>query len=142
VKTNPISSLSSMVYKSYPCNRFQHARRKAAQTSGGPYSLLANGSMCHFVTRKTTLLLSVSLGVVTSTVPVVAPVGTLVVIKEAETTLKTAAVPLNVTLVAPIRSVPRILTAAPTPPAVGSVFTNGPRPTDRLKSLPSLFAPP
>jgi hypothetical protein len=48
---------------------------------------------CHFVTRKTTLLLSVPLGVVTSTVPVVAPVGTLVVIKEAETTLKTAAVP-------------------------------------------------
>jgi len=41
------------------------------------------------------------LGVVTSTVPVVAPVGTLVVIKDFETTLKAAAVPLKVTLVAP-----------------------------------------
>jgi len=29
----------------------------------------------------------------------------------------------------------RILTAAPAKPAVGSVFTNGPRPTDRLKTV-------
>jgi hypothetical protein len=39
-----------------------------------------HGSACHFVTRKTTLLLSTFLGVVTSTVPVVAPAGTVVVI--------------------------------------------------------------
>jgi hypothetical protein len=67
--------------------------------------------MGHFVTRKATLLLSVPFGVVTSTVPVVAPVGTAVVISELETTLKTAAVPLKVTPVAPVRLVPRILTA-------------------------------
>jgi hypothetical protein len=36
----------------------------------------------------------------------------------------------------------RILTAAPTLPEVGCVSTNGPRPTDRLKTVPSLFAPP
>jgi hypothetical protein len=72
------------------------------------------------------LLLSAPLGVFTSTVPVVAPVGTLVVIKEAETTLKTPAVPLNVTLVALVRSVPRILTAAPTLPEVGVFRQTGP----------------
>ena len=38
----------------------------------------------HFVTRKNTLLLSVPLGVFTSTVLVVAPWGTVVLIKEAE----------------------------------------------------------
>ena len=46
--------------------------------------------------------------------PVVAPVGTVVVISEAETTVNVAAVPLNVTLVAPVKFVPRILTAVPT----------------------------
>jgi hypothetical protein len=50
--------------------------------------------------------LSVPPGVFTSTVPVAAPAGTVVVIKEAETTLKVAAVPLNVTLVAPVSLVP------------------------------------
>jgi hypothetical protein len=48
---------------------------------------------------------------------------------------------LNVTLVAPVRSLPRILTAAPTLPNVGCVFTNGPRPTDRRNTVP-LPAPP
>lgn len=76
------------------------------------------------------------------TLPVVAPVGTVVVIKEAETTLKTAAVPLKVTLVAPVRSVPRILTAASTLPEVVCVFTNGPRPIERLKTVPSALTPP
>jgi hypothetical protein len=55
------------------------AQRKAAQTWAA-FSLIAHGSACHFVTRKTTLLLSSFLGVVTSTVPVVAPAGTVVVI--------------------------------------------------------------
>jgi hypothetical protein len=41
-----------------------------------------------------------------------------------------------VTLVAPVRFVPRILTATPTLPEVGFVSTNGPRPTDRLKTVP------
>lgn len=65
------------------------------------------------------MLVSVRRGVVTLTLPVVAPVGTVVVISELETTVNVAAVPLNVTLVEPVRPVPRILTAAPTLPEVG-----------------------
>ena len=98
--------------------------------------LLPKASESHGVTRNFVLLLSVPLGVVTSTVPVVAPVGTVVVISDFDTTLNVAAVPLNVTLVAPLRLVPRILTAAPTLPDVVCVSTNGPRPTDRLKTVP------
>jgi hypothetical protein len=49
-------------------------------------------------TLKDTLLDSVPLGVATWTLPVVAPAGTAVVISEAETTVKAAAVPLNLTL--------------------------------------------
>ena len=73
------------------------------------------------------------LGVATWTLPVVAPVGTVVVISEGETTVNAAAMPLNVTLVAPVRSVPRILTAARTSPEVVYVYTNGPRPTDPIR---------
>jgi len=83
-----------------------------------------------------TLLESKPIGVITFTVPVVAPAGTVVVISEFETTLKTVAVPLKLTLVVPVRSVPRILTAASTLPEVGSVSTNGLRPTDRPKTVP------
>src|SRR5208282_228996 len=90
----------------------------------------------HGVTRNFVLLLSVPLGVVTSTVPFVAPVGTVVLISDFETTVNVADVPLNVTLVAPVRLVPRILTAAPTLPDVVCVSTNGPRPTDKLKTSP------
>ena len=54
------------------------------------------------VTRNCWLLVSVPEGVVTVTKPVLAPVGTAAVISELETTLNTAAVPLNVTLVAPV----------------------------------------
>jgi hypothetical protein len=56
---------------------------------------------------------------------VVAPVGTAAAIKELEITVKVAAVPLKVTLVAPFRFVPRMLISVPTLAAVGSVFTNG-----------------
>src|SRR5580704_5050652 len=111
--------------------------RKAARDRG-LYSLIPNGSRYYFVTRNTTLLLSVFL-VVTSTVPVVAPDGTFVSISEFEMTLNFAAVPLKLTLVAPVRSVPRILMAAPTSPEFGSVSTNGPRPTDRLKTVPQPY---
>ena len=83
-----------------------------------------------------TLLLSVPLGVTTLTVPLVAPAGTVVVISELETTLKTAAVPLKVTLLAPVSFVPRILTAAPTLPDVGCVSTNGPSPVDSSNTAP------
>jgi len=68
------------------------------------------------------------------------------VIKEAETTWTTATVPLNVTLVAPVKSVPKILTAAPTLAELGRVSTNGSKPTDRLKTVPQFlvqsFDPP
>lgn len=93
-------------------------------------------------TWKGTLLESVPPAVTTCTVPVVAPDGTVVLISEPETTVKLAATSLKVTLVAPVKLVPRILTAAPTVAEVGSVSTNGPRPTCRLKIVPSPLAPP
>ena len=83
-----------------------------------------------------TLLFRVPSCVTTLTLPVVAPLGTVAVISELDKTLKAAAVPLNVTLVAPAKFVPRILTAVRTLPEVGCVSTNGPRPTDRLKTVP------
>jgi hypothetical protein len=93
-------------------------------------------------TLKGTLLESVRLGVTTWIFPLVAPAGRVVVIKYLDTTVNLAAVPLKLTLVAPVRLVPRIFTADPTLPKGGRVFTNGPRPTDRLKTVPSPFAPP
>jgi hypothetical protein len=51
------------------------------------------------VTRKFTLLESVEVGVTTWTLPVVAPVGTVVVISVLEATVNVAAMPLKVTLV-------------------------------------------
>ena len=50
--------------------------------------------------------------------------------------MNVADVPLNVTLVAPVRSVPRILTAAPTLPDAGTVVTKGASPTERRKTVP------
>lgn len=94
------------------------------------------GNLLQGLTRKGTLLESVPCGITTWTLPVVAPAGTVAPIKELEITLKTAAVPLKVTLVAPVRLVPRISTTAPALPEVGCVSTNGPRPTDRLKTVP------
>jgi hypothetical protein len=43
-------------------------------------------------------------------------------------TVNAAAVPLKLTLVAPVRSLPRIVTAAPTLPEVVCVCTNAPNP--------------
>jgi len=96
------------------------------------------------VTRNFTLLVNMPLGVVTLTLPVVAPLGTVVVIAvPVELTVNTVAgVPLNVILVLPFRLFPRILTAAPTLREVGNVSTKGPSPTDRLKIVPSPLAPP
>ena len=88
------------------------------------------------------MLESVPLGVTTWRSPVAASAGTVVVISERDTTVKVAALPLKLTLVAPVRLVPRILILAPTFAAVGCVSTNGPRPTDRLKTVPSPLAPP
>ena len=91
---------------------------------------------CYGKTWKGTLLLSVPLGVVTVTVPVVAPVGTLVSIAEAVTLSRGAVVPLKVMLVVPVRLFPRMITFIPTLPKVGLVFTNGPSPTDSLNTVP------
>ena len=63
--------------------------------------------------------------------------GTVAVMREAEITVKAAAaVPLKVTLLVPVKLVPRTLTAAPTLPKRGCVFTSGPKPRDRLKTVP------
>ena len=98
--------------------------------------------MAYGNTRKDTLLKSVPLGVTTWTSPVVAPAGTEVVISELDTTVKVASLPLKLTLVAPVRLVPRMLTVAPTFAAVGCVSTNGPRSIERLKTVPSPMVPP
>ncbi len=88
-------------------------------------------------TWKATLLFSVlPAALTTSTSPVVAPVGTVAVISVLEATVKVAATPLKVTLVAPVRLFPRILTADATLPEVGRVSTYGPRPMDKLKTVP------
>lgn len=51
--------------------------------------------------------------------PVVAPAGTMAVIRVAETVWKTAGVPLKYTNVTPVKFVPLIVTAAPTRPFDG-----------------------
>jgi hypothetical protein len=51
--------------------------------------------------------------------PVVAPVGTVAVTLVSELTLNVAETPLNVTLVAPVKLVPVIVTEVPTGPLVG-----------------------
>ena len=82
------------------------------------------------------------LGVVSWTVPVVAPEGTVVMICDGETTVKAAEAPLKLTLVVPVRLVPRILIRAPTLPDPGSVSIKGPRPVSRRKMVPSFLEPP
>ena len=82
------------------------------------------------------------MGVTTVTLPVVAPVGTVVLISVPETTVKAASVPLKLTLVEPVRFVPRMMTAAPTLPEAGSVFTNEPSPAERLNIVPMPSVPP
>lgn len=59
------------------------------------------------------------LGVVTLIFPLVAPAGTLVLIMVGDKTLNVASVPLNATEWTPLKSVPRIVTAVPTPPLNG-----------------------
>jgi hypothetical protein len=87
---------------------------------------------------KGTLLERVPPGVTTSTVPVVAPVGTVVVIHDSDFMVNVAGVPLKVTLVAPVRFVPRILTAEPTPLDVGMVLTKAGRFSLRRKIVASV----
>ena len=63
--------------------------------------------------------LSVFLGVTTLTVPVVAPVGTVLVVWVLDA-LKVASVPLKVTLVAPARLLPKMVNFIPTVPEIDS----------------------
>ena len=71
------------------------------------------------VTVKLFVLVAVPPGVVTLSGPVVAPVGTVAWIVVAEVTVKLALTPLNVTVVAPVKLVPLIVTLVPTGPLVG-----------------------
>ena len=71
------------------------------------------------VTVKLPAEVAVPFGVVTLIFPVDAPVGTVVVICVALATWNVADVPLNFTLVAPVKLVPVTVTAAPTTPLVG-----------------------
>ena len=82
-------------------------------------------SLAYGATRNGPPLNSTPPGVVTWTLPVVAPTGTVVVISVAETTSNTVGVPLKLTPVAPARSVPKMVMAAPTAPKCGSVFGSG-----------------
>src|SRR5207248_2551462 len=64
-------------------------------------------------------LVAVPPGVVTLSVPEVAPAGTVAWIAVAEVTVKLALVPLNATALAPVKPVPLIVTLVPTGPLVG-----------------------
>ena len=76
------------------------------------------------LTVKSVVLVAVPPGVVTVIFPVVAPVGTVVVICVAEFTVNVAVVPLNFTEVVvkpvPLKLVPVIVTVVPTTPEVGA----------------------
>jgi hypothetical protein len=62
----------------------------------------------NYRTVYTVWVLSTPFGVVTTTTPVVAPLGTVVVISVSDTTSNVAAVPLKVTSVVPVSLFPRI----------------------------------
>ncbi len=70
--------------------------------------------------------------------PLVAPIGTVVVISVAETTVNVAGVPLKVTLVVPLRLLPSMNTDEAVLPDVGRVLMNGARPIENLKIVPQL----
>lgn len=70
-------------------------------------------------TAKLSELVAVPYGVVTLMGPVVAPLGTEVVIWLSELTVNVAEVPLKFTAVAPVKPEPEMVTPAPTNPLVG-----------------------
>jgi hypothetical protein len=83
----------------------------------GENELIVGGD---WVTVNEPVLVAVPDGVVTVMGPVVTPVGTWAVMSVAELTRKfVSEVPLNVTLVAPVRFVPWMSTLVPTDPPVG-----------------------
>ena len=66
-----------------------------------------------------TTLMALPPGVVTEIGPLLAPFGTVAVIVCESTTVKTAVLPPNITLVAPVKFVPVIVTCVPTGPLGG-----------------------
>src|ERR1700676_3179479 len=76
-----------------------------------------------YVTVKSCELVAVPSGVVTWILPVFAPVGTVAVIMVSEFKVNVAFTPPNVTLVAPVKLVPLIVTCVPTGPLVGLKLT-------------------
>lgn len=77
-------------------------------------------------------LVAVPEGVVTEMAPVVAPVGTVVLIWLSETTVNVAGVALNLTAVAPVKAVPVMVTAIPGDPDVGENEVIAGAPLDAL----------
>ena len=71
------------------------------------------------VTVNVALLVAVPAGFVTEILPVVAPAGTVVLILLSDAMVKAAVVPLNFTLVVPVKPVPVIRTVVPTVPLEG-----------------------
>jgi hypothetical protein len=104
-----------------------HSRRrckeKAAPIAGGLRALIPKGLKHYFVTRKTTLLMRVFLGVVTWAVAVVAPVGTVVLISDFDTTVKFRRSPVKGNAAGARQLGSRIVMVAPTLPEVGTLFS-------------------
>jgi hypothetical protein len=82
-------------------------------------------SLRYGITWNCTLLVSVPLGVVTVTYPVVAPAGTVATIKVSDLMVKLAEVPLRETLVVPVNPCPRRPKRWPTLPAPRTNATKG-----------------
>jgi hypothetical protein len=80
-----------------------------------PVLVTVNGTL----TVKLLALSAMPASAVTLSGPVVAPAGTVAWIAASEVTVKLAALPLNVTAVAPVKFAPLIITLAPTRPYVG-----------------------
>ena len=70
-------------------------------------------------TVKVAALVLVPPGVVTASLPLVAPAGTMAAMCVSSSTLNVAALPLRVTSVAPVKPRPTMVTLAPTGPEVG-----------------------
>ena len=85
----------------------------------GPLVGVKDESVGAGMTVKLDTLVAVPPGVVTLTGPVVAPTGTVTVIRVPESTVNEAETPLNFTAVAPVKAVPAMVTTVPTGPLVG-----------------------
>lgn len=93
------------------------------------------------VTMKSVALVPVPFAVVTVIFPVFAPLGTTVVIRVAESTVKPAFVPPNFTVIAPVKSDPVKTTVVPTGPVVGEKELIVGAPTVTVKSVALVAVP-